>query len=458
MTKILFSNAPWWVKQGDELRIGIRCGSRWPFTRHTVHEPDNFRFGGYLPVPFFLFSAASYAARELPEAKVDVRDSIARGESYNTFLDYLDMNRPDWLVIESATPCWEHDQGLIGLIKAHFPEIKIIVCGTIVAGADFKKPESVYAACKGEYEKSVVRVVKEHGYLVHLAPMDFDLLTHEEMNALPYPMFDEACAFNYADGCPKGQRFPQLQVFTSRGCFYKCVWCGWPATMTGNDPDGTKARRVRGHTPEWLEGMLRDRLAKGEAAGNPYQCIYLDDDTFNLSDKHSLAISDVMGRIGLPWSAMCRADTVKRETWQAMRNAGCFGVKIGFESGSQRVIDQIINKKLNLLEAAETARYLRKIGMTVHGTFTKGMPGETEAEQKMTDDFINELYTTGAIDSHQLSATAVIEGSPMANMLHSHAALPKYPGANPDNYQALVDGQLGIEQKRALPPAAAFTD
>lgn len=456
--RILFSNPSWWVeKEGEPLRIGIRAGSRWPFTRISIHKPDEFRFGGYLPVPFFLQSAAAYAKRELPGAWVEIRDSIARGESYASYLTYIERFKPDWLVVESATPCWEHDKELLQKIHEAWPSIKIIVTGTIVAGCDFKKPGFVYAAIKGEYEKNVVHVIKCEQKLIYAANangiVDFDLLTVEEMNALPFPMMDEACALYYADGCPTGQRFPQLQIWTSRGCGFRCVWCCWPATMTGNDPDGTKTRKVRGHSPEWLEGMIRERLWIANRSGQKYECIYLDDDTLNLTDRHTIAVCEVMKRIGLPWSAMCRADTIKDDTWRAMKDAGCFGVKLGFESGSQRVIDQIINKKLNLIEAAQTARFLRSIGMTVHGTFTIGMPGETLSEQQLTRDFIQELYATGAIDSHQLSGTAVIEGTPMANMLHSGKALPKYPGATPDkDYHVQSDGQLKAEQMKRLLP------
>ena len=452
--KILFSNPPWWeAEEGKPLRIGIRAGSRWPFTRESAHRPDEFRFGGYLPFPFFMASAAAYAAREIPGARVEMRDSIARGESYEAFFAHLAGMRPDWLVIESATPCWAHDQKLIEEIRLRWPAMKIIVCGTIVAGCDFKKPAGVFAACKGEYEKNVVGLITTmappDGVDIAIPlPIDFDLLTVGELNALPFPMFDEVAALHYADGCPKGQRFPQLQVWTSRGCPMRCVWCAWPATMTGNDPDGTKARKVRGHSGEWLEAMLTDRLRTAAEAGQPYRCIYLDDDTFNLTAKHTREICVVMKRIGLPWSAMCRADTIGTEDWKAMKDAGCFGVKLGFESGSQRVIDQIINKRLNLVEAADTARFLRSIGMTVHGTFTIGMPGETEAEQQMTRDFIHQLYASGAIDSHQLSGTAVIEGTPLANLLHGQKPLGKYPGAIPAGYVAEQDGQKKIEHMR----------
>lgn len=453
--KILFSNPPWWQQDSDGLRIGIRAGSRWPFTRASVHEPDKFRFGGYLPVPFFLNSAAAYARKEFPSAKVSIRDSVARGESYSTYMEYLDHLRPDWIIIESATPCWEHDQQLIRVISDNMPETRIIVCGTIVAGCDFKLPQGAIAAVKGEYEKNISKFIQVQESIVNKdsvvfpKPIDFDLLTTEEMNLLPFPIFDEECALNYADGCPSGQKFPQLQVWTSRGCPYKCSFCGWPGTMTGNDPDGTKPRRVRGHSAEWVDGMLLDRLAIAEKAGIPYRSIYIDDDTFNLTEKHTIDISLVMRKIDLPWSAMCRADTISESTWELMHDCGCFGVKIGFESGSQRVINQIINKRLDLIEAEKTAKFIRSIGMTVHGTFTVGLPGETQEEQQQTLGFIKRLHEEGAIDTHQLSGTAIIEGTPLANILHSKSILPKYPGAVPEGYIAKIDGQKKIEDMKA---------
>ena len=40
---------------------------------------------------------------------------------------------------------------------------------------------------------------------------------------------------------------------------------------------------------------------------------------------------------------MCRADTCKKETWKIMKDNGCKGVKIGIESGSQYVVDKIVD-------------------------------------------------------------------------------------------------------------------
>jgi radical SAM superfamily enzyme YgiQ (UPF0313 family) len=142
---------------------------------------------------------------------------------------------------------------------------------------------------------------------------------------------------------------------------------------------------------------------------------------------------------------MCRADTSTREVWQLMKDSGCFGVKIGFESGSQSVIDEIVNKRLDLAKARETAIWLRSIGLSVHGTFTVGLPGETEAQKNETLAFIAALYRDGGLDTHQLSGTATIEGTPLA-AIAGGAHLEKYPGATAEGFVVTGDGQAKIEE------------
>lgn len=408
-------------------RAGVRAGSRWPFTYQTLSLPGLRAPFEYLPMPFFMTYAASYVV-EKTGAEVVLRDSVARRESYDSYYAYLRNNEFDFIFTESATPSWEHDSKVIQRVHEICPNARIVVCGPItsIKAEEILRTLPVVACIKGEYEKGSVAVVNgKTGILEH------DLLTVAEMNAAPWPMYDEEVATSYYDRNPRGQRSPHAQVWASRGCPYKCLFCVWPAAMTGNDPTGESPRTVRYYSAETLEPFLRHIIKKYE-----YRSVYFDDDTFNLGNKHTLEMCEMMARIGLPWSAMCRADTIKMETWAAMKKSGCFGVKLGFESGNQYVVDKIVNKHLDLKYATQVVHHLRNLGMTVHGTFTIGLPGETPEQIRQTIEFAHSL----PLNSRQISGTAEIEGTPL-HTLRAAGKLAKYEAAEMDaNYRREVDG------------------
>jgi len=433
---ILFSNPPWWEKKESRgflrkkrWRRGVRAGSRWPFTYLGRCYPDNSRAKDYIPYPYFLGYATTYTSKLIGEKKVYFRDSIALSESYKSFFKYLDSihNKIEYYLIESATPSWEHDYKLIKEIKNKYPKLKIIVAGPISTSDQNWDSEIVYAVLKGEYEKNVMKVINgKDGLLEH------DLLTLEEMNKAPFPYYDKFIYDKYFDGnpIPMNQLSPQAHILTSRGCPFKCIFCVWPAAMTGNDPDGENKRSVRQYTPDYMKGFL-DKLT----TDYKFEAIYFDDDTFNIGNRHTVEISKLAGKYNIPWFAMCRADTCKKDTWKIMKDNGCKGVKIGIESGSQYVVDQIVNKHLDLNYTREIVNHLRELNMSVHGTFTYGLPGETKDQMIETKNFISNTN----FNTVQESGTAEIEGTPLHTLTKKE--LKNYPGASINStYDRQKDG------------------
>ena len=434
---ILFSNPPWW--EGKESRgflrkkrwrRGVRAGSRWPFTYLGRCTPDNPRAHDYIPYPFFLGYAATYVGEKIGKDKVFFRDSIALSESYEKFYEYMESinSKIEYFLIESATPSWEHDYKLIKNIKNKYPNLKIIVAGPISTSDEKWDSDIVYAVLKGEYEKNIMKVLEgKNGVLNH------DLLTKDEMNSAPFPYYDNNIFDKYFDGnpIPMNVLYPQAHIWSSRGCPFKCIFCVWPAAMTGNDPHGDGKRSVRQYTPDYIESFLKELTEKYK-----FKAIYFDDDTFNIGNRHTEKMSDVMSKFDIPWFAMCRADTSKKETWKKMADSGCKGVKIGVESGSQVVVDKIVNKHLDLKYVQEIVSHIRSLDMSVHGTFTYGLPGETKDDMIRTKQFIQETK----FSTVQESGTAEIEGTPLHALINEQK-LMTYPGAiADDNYDRQKDG------------------
>ncbi len=433
--KVLFSNPPWWPEERapflkyfsrKKTLVSVRAGSRWPHTFYGRSKPDKFVFRDYMPYPFFMGYATTYVGKNAGVKSI-MRDSIALKESYKSYFKHLKEERYDYIFIESASPSWDHDGELIRQIKAMLPDTRIAVTGPITSSADKILQNFPVVACvRGEYEKGSVKVVNgAEGILEH------DLLTIEEMNAAPFPYYDEIIAHRYWDANPLGVTAPQAQVWSSRGCPFKCIFCVWPATMTGNDPYGDNKRTVRHYKADYMQAFLEDLVGRYQ-----FKSVYFDDDTFNLGNKHVLDMCGVMKKINLPWSAMCRADTSRMESWKIMKESGCFGVKLGFESGNQWVVDNIVNKHLDLDIAREAVMECKRAGITVHGTFTYGLPGETPEQMRDTSEFIASL----PFDSFQESGTAAIEGTPLDNIDNAKVQ-ENFPGAKADaGYTILTDG------------------
>lgn len=436
--KVLFTNPPWW--DGLEwykglipvFRVGIRAGSRWPFTFQSLSFPGWRMPYEYTPLPIFMACAAGYVKQRL-NCEVVVRDSIARRETYRRYWNFIAREQFDYIFIESATPSWEHDKGIIVRLHELSPRSKIVLCGPISAtNAKERLNQLPVSACiKGEYEKGALQVLEGQTGVV-----DYNFLTEEEMNKAPWPLYDETTATSYYDRNPRGMRRPHAQVWSSRGCPFKCIFCLWPATMTGNDPDGQGKRLVRYYHAEYLLPFLTHLKERYR-----YRSVYFDDDTFNLGDDHTIEVCGVMKALGMPWSAMCRTDTIRMETWEIMRKSGCYGVKLGFESGNQYVVDHIVNKHLDLKHAREIVFNLKRLGLSVHGTFTIGLPGETTEQMRETMAFARSL----PFDSIQLGGCAEIEGTPLHTLRHS-GPLKAYKGAiiNED-YSIRSDGRKKSE-------------
>jgi len=116
---------------------------------------------------------------------------------------------------------------------------------------------------------------------------------------------------------------------------------------------------------------------------------FFDDDTFTAVAHRARAISQLIGRLGLTWSCNARAN-VNYETLKTMRDNGLRLLLVGYESGNQKILDNI-KKGVRLEEARRFTRDCKRLGITIHGTFILGLPGETKETIQETIEFAKEM-------------------------------------------------------------------
>ena len=128
-------------------------------------------------------------------------------------------------------------------------------------------------------------------------------------------------------------------------------------------------------------------------------------------------------KLKMKWKCEARADHLDDEICELMADAGCERVKIGFESGSNRILNQI--KKLETREEMlKGAEMLKKAGVLFTGYFMTGFPGETDDDVRQTIDFAKKIDA----DYYSLGVLAPYYGTELYEQLMKNGhALDKRP-------------------------------
>lgn len=194
----------------------------------------------------------------------------------------------------------------------------------------------------------------------HLHP---SILQVQDFAALPFPRLQGLPIASYF--CPDAKQRPMVTMMTTRGCPHRCGFCSSPAVM---------GRKVRGPAvPAVLDEL--SRLVDEHGVRE----ISFVDDVFTINPRRTLALCRGMSERGLNLSWFCnaRADQISPEMAEAMARAGCHQVYLGFESGSQDILDRV-QKGATVEELERGAQLLRAAGIARSVGFVIGLPGESE--------------------------------------------------------------------------------
>lgn len=213
----------------------------------------------------------------------------------------------------------------------------------------------------------------------------------EDLDSLPFParhLLPMERYFSVVKETPlRGEiSKPWTLVVTSRGCPYECVFCTHHVVW---------GRKWRGRSPE----NVVDELEKVITAYGVQQVDFLDDN-MTLDKARMARICDLIVERGLRFEWFTpngvRADTLDEKLLRKMKRAGCKKIRVAPESGVQRVVDEIIGKKLDLKSVERAVALCKKVGIRVGCFFVIGLIGETKEDIKATINFAYRLRRLGA--------------------------------------------------------------
>jgi len=202
-------------------------------------------------------------------------------------------------------------------------------------------------------------------------------------------------------------KHPYVSLYTGRGCRSKCTFCLWPQTVGGH--------RYRTRST----GHVLDEMALIPRYFPQVQEVFFDDDTFTDDGKRAEEIARGLGKLGLTWSCNAKAN-VPYDTLKVMKDNGLRLLLVGYESGNQDILNNI-KKGIRLDIARRFTRDCRALGITIHGTFIVGLPGETRETIQETIRFAREINPR----TIQVSIAAPYPGTYLYNQAKERGWLPE---------------------------------
>ena len=176
-------------------------------------------------------------------------------------------------------------------------------------------------------------------------------------------------------------KHPYVSFYTGRGCRSKCSYCLWPQTIGGRIYRTRSAAQVAKDVQLAVDTMPQVKE------------VFFDDDTFTDDLPRAEEIAKLLGPIltpkGITWSVNAKAN-VPYQTLKVMKDNGLRQLLVGYESGVQQILNNI-RKGTRLDIMRRFAADCHELGITVHGTFILGLPGETKETIRQTIDFAKEI-------------------------------------------------------------------
>jgi len=347
------------------------ASSRWPATR----EIESYWYPVWLAYPAGMLEGARLL--DAPPHHVSGEETIRTAKDY------------EFLVLFTSTPGFPGDIRLARAIKDANPNIKICFVGphvTVLPEKSLRECPAIDFVARKEFDYTVVEYAlgKPLDEILGISFLRDGKVVHtpdrpqiQDLDALPHVTDVYKRDLDVTRYNVPFLLHPYVALYSTRGCPAQCTFCLWPQTLSGHpwrkrstDDVATEMAKVKSYWPEVKE-------------------FFFDDDTFNIQKARTIELCAKLKPLGLTWSCTSRV-TTDYETLQAMKEAGCRLLIVGYESGDPQILKNI-KKGATVERARQFTKDCHKLGLVIHGDFILGLPGETRQTIRNTINFAKEL-------------------------------------------------------------------
>jgi|TARA_B110000008_G_scaffold279961_1_gene330036 anaerobic magnesium-protoporphyrin IX monomethyl ester cyclase len=277
------------------------------------------------------------------------------------------------------------------------------------------------------------------------------------LDDLPFPDYsdyDTKKLFSWSQKYTQNFQFRQLPMtimMTSRGCVYKCTYCG--AGKDGNPINDGIKRRSPGSIMEEIKSLVKNHGIR--------EIIFVDDSLLLPRDR----IVDILKGItklreegyDLVWKSnnldlrhIPLPHTIKEKKGKDdllfwMKESGCYQISISLESGSPNTFKRM-KRPTNLEHAVIRLQEMRKYGFDeIASNFIIGMPGDTWNDILQTFEFADKITNQDKILDYSLFSIATpLPGTEMYETAKEMKVIPE--DLKPEDFYGFGKGVINTEE------------
>jgi anaerobic magnesium-protoporphyrin IX monomethyl ester cyclase len=336
-----------------------------------------------------------YVAAALMQAGHEVKFYNGAFMTHTEIMRQLEVFQPQFVGLYSTTFGWDKAKKTAAAIREKIADVFLAVGGPYPVALQEKCladcPE-LDAVVTGEGEITVVEMLERLSINKSLEGVEGiafraakeikknpprPLIT--ELDALPFPareLLGEAG--KYIPPPATYKRKPVAVIMTARGCNRKCLYCF--------QIDKYRKSGIRYRSVENVMAEIELVLSQG------YREIKFIDDTLAADYNRAMTIAREIKNRGLDftWFASAVVNQVDKPLLQAFKEAGCWAILFGAESGVQKDLNAI-RKGITPAQIKKAVKAAQEVGLTVYTPFLFGIPGQTYADGLKTIEFALEL-------------------------------------------------------------------
>jgi len=388
----------------------------------------------YFNAPTYIYPMVpAYAASMAKHRGYDVvwMDGIAAKQTYNQWLEQLQQEKVDLLLIETKSPVVKQHWKIIKELKEKFPNLITVLVGDhityipkeamdncpvdyCITGGDYDfllsdladsitkgtvLPGGIWGR-KGDTRVKLGELIKHEGDYWISGPLK---QTHN-LDELPFVDRDLTHWEYYAYANGNYKYTPATYMYSGKDCWWnRCTFCVWDHTI--NDV-GTYRR----FTPERLFAEVKHIV-------DNYGVKEIFDDAGTLFvgpplKKFCNMLIDSGYNKKVVYSCNMRLNALTQEYYDLMGKANFRFILYGMESGNQKTLDKL-DKGLKVHQIEEGVKMAKKAGLEPHLTIMLGYPWESLEDAKNTIALSKRLFARGYVDTMQATIVVPYPGTPL---------------------------------------------